>query len=134
MEGLLNAETGVARFGNHLFKIYGNATDPEFTTNLLECVIEYELGFRNALCNELMKRNINHNFVQDLKIELQDLIDIVCMFRDFNQQDKETFHLGRKFINYVKHNNLNAFASVEEAVEKFSKAYHLMTAHGLVLI
>jgi len=133
-EGLLNAESGVATLGNHIYRVYGKASDPEFTTNLLECVIEFELGFRNALCNELMKREIDHNFINELKVEIEDIITLVCLFKEVTNQDKEVFQTGRKFINYVKHKNLRGFENVEDGVKKFSEAFDLSTAHGFILI
>lgn len=67
-----------------------------------------------------MKRNINHHFVNELKVEIEDIVTLVCMFKEVKEEDKEVFQTGRKSINYVKHKRLRGFQSVEQGELKLS--------------
>jgi hypothetical protein len=125
--GLMNNQPAMYYFSKLLLKAYGAIADEQFETKVFQQVVLFELGLRNALCNDYIKYGWDHNLIAEMRMELTDVIDELSWINEYNPEQIELLNKGRQFRNYVKTKELRRaqFSSPEEALEKFHSVIRL---------
>ena len=118
---LLKSEPSLKIFYANCLHAYGPISDPDLSDNIFELAVVFEISLRMCASN---------NKLADPTVILSEVIDRVCTFKNFTSDELSAIHLGRKFLNMIKHKK-NQFPTWSEGANALKTAYDILKGHQL---
>ncbi|MFV8351800.1 hypothetical protein [Flavobacterium sp. XS2P14] len=121
--GLIKSGPSLFIFYNNCLSEYGKIHDTDISTDTYGKVVLFEISLRMHANNDKLLN------------EREDLINVInklSTFKNLGQLDTETLHLGRKFLNMIKHNK-NQFPTWIDGLKAFEHAYEILIKHQLTI-
>lgn len=120
-ELLLKSGPSLKIFYANCLLVYGSINDPDVTDEMYEMLAIFEISLRiHASNNKLIT-------VNDLLVTV---IDKLGAFKSMPLIDIDKIHLGRRFLNMVKHNK-DQFPTLAEGIFSFKIAYEILNQYRL---
>ncbi len=122
--GLIKSGPSLIKFDNNCISEYGLVIDSDISDETYGKVVLFEISLR---------MHANNDKILNEREDLIDVINKLSSFKDIGQTDTETLHLGRRFLNMIKHNK-NQFPTWTEGIKAFENAYGILEQNKLTII
>lgn len=122
--GLLKVEPSLVIFYRKCFSEYGPITDMDISDEVFGKVVLFELSLR---------MHSNNNTLLNDREQLVHVIDKLCNFKNLSVNDTAKLHLGRQFLNMIKHPK-SQFPSWNEGLKAFEFAYQVLIINKLTIL
>lgn len=122
--GLLKAGPSLVIFYKKCFAEYGLIIDTDISDEEFGKVVLFELSLR---------MHSNNNTLLNEREQLINVIDKLSRFKSLSISDTEKLHLGRQFLNMIKHPK-NQFPSWSEGLKAFEIAYQVLVVNKLTIL
>ncbi len=122
--GLIKAGPSLVLFYKNCLSEYGLMQDTDISNDTYGKVVLFEISLR---------MHANNNKLLNERDDLINVIDKLSTFKKLDQTDTDKLHLGRKFLNMIKHNK-NQFSSWREGINSFESAYDILIKHQITVI
>jgi len=122
--GLLKAGPSLIIFYKKCFAEYGLIIDSDISDEVFGKVVLFELSLR---------MHSNNNTLLNEREQLVSVIDKLSKFKNLSMSDTDKLHLGRKFLNMIKHPK-NQFPSWSQGLKVFEIAYQVLVVNKLTVL
>jgi len=103
---------------------YGKLDDSDITDDIYYKLAVFEISIRM----------ISNNYGLSAKDDnLKTIINKLSSHMRIVESDVDKLHQGRKFLNFIKHNN-NKFKSYSDGIIQFNKAYDILNTNNIKII
>jgi hypothetical protein len=113
---LLKSGPSLFIFYKNCLSEYGSILDTDISDETYGKVVLFEISLRMHANNEKLLHE---------REDLIHVIDKLSAFKNLEQMDMEKLHLGRKFLNMIKHNK-NQFPSWTAGINAFETAFEVL--------
>jgi hypothetical protein len=125
-EGLFKSGESLKIFFNNCYSLYGKITDEDIPDAIYQKAVLFEIALR-------MHAN-NFNLLSKTKrIDLIDVINILCDYKSISNFEKEKLQKGRIFLNMIKHFK-NQYPSWHEGIKHFLEGYSVLEKYKILVV
>jgi hypothetical protein len=122
--GLLKASPSLEVFHKNCLSFYGPVVDADISDEIYGKLVLFEIALR---------MHANNNLLIDEREDLEVVIDKVGKFKSLSQSEIDSLHLGRRFLNMIKHNS-SQFPSWGDGITAFQSAFQILEMHRLMVV
>ena len=119
--GLLKSGPSLLNFFTDCKLVYGVVNDSDISDEIFGKVVLFEISLR---------MNANNNLLINKREDLINVINRLCLLKNFSQTEIDIFHKGRSFLNMIKHKK-NQFSSWSEGITMFNISNELLIENNL---
>jgi hypothetical protein len=125
-EGLLKSGNSLRVFYQNCLKEYGIITDYEIPDEVYEKVVTFEIAIR-------MHANNNKLLSKEKRMDLDEVINLLCNFKSLSGSEKEGVYQARRFVNMIKHFK-HQFPSWSEGINHFLAGYSVLEKYKILIV
>jgi len=125
-EGLLKAGSSLKKFYVDCSTHYGKIHDSDVYDEIYYKVVVFEIAIR-------MHANNANLLSKTKRIDLKEVIDVVCIHKNLSDDENAKLHNGRRFINMIKHYK-NQFPSWKDGIQQFLMAFEILEKNKILIV
>lgn len=120
---LLLSAPALKEFYSKCYEEFGNITDYDLSDDDFENVANFEM---------VLRMFVNNKYIIEQKIELVNVINLLCSDLLIPKNEVDKIQKGREFINMVKGHRAK-FPSYKEGLKAFSEAIEILKKNDIIL-
>jgi hypothetical protein len=121
---LLLASPSLLNFYAKCHQEYGNILDSDLSDKDFENLANFEM---------VLRMSVNNIFIIENRIELINVINLLCKDLLIPENEIEIIQKGREFLNMVKGHKAN-FSSYQDGLSVFSKSLEILKKYNIVVM
>lgn len=125
-QGLLKSGNSLNVFYQNSLEEYGKIADFEIPNEVYEKAVIFEIAIR-------MHANNNNLLSKEKRIDLIEVINLLCDFKSLSGSEKESIHQARRFVNMIKHFK-HQFPSWSEGINHFLAGFAVLEKYKILVI
>lgn len=125
-EGLFKSGPSLKKFFISCLNHFGEIQDQDLADIIFQKCAVFEIAIR-------MHANNSNLLSKTERTNLEQVINLLCAHKELTNEEKNSLHEGRKFINKIKHQKNESFNWKIE-VANFENAYQVLEKRGILIV